>query len=73
MSELAKTVIDDDGQVNAPRDRQSWKSLWDPKTLSNTARNGQESAKIVSVDDRHVNTPQGLLIVEITSGPENGE
>ena len=54
-------------------DRQSWKSLWDPKTLSNSARNGPESAKIVTVDYPDVNAPRGSLVVEITSGPENGE
>ena len=72
-SELAKTVSVDDGHVNAPRDRQSWKSLLDPKMVSDSPRNGPELAKNVSVDDHHVNTPWGSLIVEITPGPQNGE
>src|SRR6187401_2415849 len=53
-----------------PGDRQSWKSLWDPRTVSNSARNGPESTKTTSVDDQHVNAPQGSLIVEITSDPK---
>ena len=56
-----------------PRDRQSWKSLLDPKMVSDSPRNGSELAKNVSVDDRHVNAPWGSLIVEITPGPQNGE
>ena len=38
--------------------------------MSNSARNGPESAKNVSVDDRHVKAPQGSYVVEITLGPE---
>src|SRR6187401_2910849 len=53
-----------------PGDRQSWKSLWDPRTVSNSARNEPESTKTTSVDDQHVNAPQGSLIVEITSDPK---
>ena len=54
-----------------PGVRQLWKSLQDPKTLSNSSRNEAESAKIASVDDRHIDAPQGSLIVEITAGPQN--
>ena len=50
-----------------------WKSLREPKTVNESPRNGPESAKTVRVDDRHVNAPQGSLIVEITSGPKNSE
>ena len=53
--------------------QQPWKSLWDPNTVSNSPRNGPESAKTVSVDDQHVNAPRGPSIVEITPGPETGE
>src|SRR3954463_9930143 len=53
-----------------PGVRQSWKSLRDPKTLSNSSQNGPESAKMASVDDRHVNAPRGSSIVEITPGPQ---
>jgi len=49
------------------------KSLLDPKTVSNSARNGPESAKIATVDDGHVNAPRGSSIVEIALGPQNGE
>ena len=38
--------------------------------MSDSARNGPESAKTVSVDDRHVHAPQGSLIVEITLDPK---
>ena len=38
---------------------------------SNSPQNGPELAKIVSVDDRHVNAPQSSSIVEITPGPPN--
>ena len=44
-----------------------------PRTVSNSARNGPESAKNVSVDDRHLKAPQGSYVVEITLGPENSE
>ena len=37
--------------VNAPGVYRSWKSLRVPKTGSNSARNGPESAKTASVDD----------------------
>src|SRR4051812_49695996 len=53
-----------------PGVRQSWKSLRDPKTLSNSPQNGSESTKTASVDDRHVNAPRGSSIVEITPGPQ---
>ena len=53
--------------------RQSWKSLWDHKTVSNSPRNGPESAKTASVDDLHVNAPQVSLIMEIAPGPQKGE
>ena len=71
MSELAKTLSVDDGHINAPGVHQSWKSLWVPKMLSNSARNGIESAEYVSVDDRHGNAPRGSSIVEITLEPQN--
>ena len=35
--------------------RQPWKAFWDPKMVSNSPRNGSETAEIASVDDRHVN------------------
>ena len=38
--------------------------------MSNSPLNGPESAKTVSVDDRHVSAPQGSLIVENTSGSQ---
>ena len=41
--------------------------------MSNSPRNGPESAKSVSVDYRHVNAPRGSLIMEITLGPQNSE
>src|SRR6187399_748750 len=37
--------------------QQLLKSLWEPKTVSNSPRNGPESAKTASVDDRHVKAP----------------
>src|SRR3954468_23687855 len=51
--------------------RQSWKSLRDTKTVSNSKRNWQESAKTASVYDQQVNAPRGSSIVEITLGPQN--
>ena len=39
--------------------------------MSNSPRNGTELAKTMSVDDRHVNTSRGSLIMEITPGPQN--
>ena len=71
MSELAKTLSVDDGHINAPGVHQSWKSLWVPKTLSNSEGNGLESAEYLSVDDRNVNTPRGSSIVEMTPRPQN--
>src|SRR6187399_623737 len=53
--------------------RQSWKSPRDPKTMSNSPRNGPESAKTANVDDRHVSAPRGSSIVEITPGPQNSK
>ena len=51
----------------------------DPKTVSNSPRNGSELAKTVSVDDVHVNAPRGSSIVEIplypktvSNSPRNG-
>src|SRR6187399_1400089 len=41
-----------------PGVRQSWKSLRDPKIVSNSPRNGPESAKTSTVDDRHVSAPE---------------
>ena len=47
--------------------------------MSNCARNGPESAKIVIIDDRHINAPRDSYIMEITPGtpklnnsPRNG-
>ena len=37
--------------------------------VSNSPQIASELAKIVSVDDRHVNAPQSSSIVEITPGP----
>ena len=63
----------DDGHVNTPRGLPIGEIALGPQMLSNSARNGPESAKIVSVDYRHVNAPRGSLSLEITSGLENGE
>ena len=41
--------------------------------MSNSPRNGSELAKAVSVDDGHVNAPQGSSIMEIALEPQNGE
>ena len=71
--ESAKTASVDDRHVNAPEVRQSWKSLWEPKTVSNNPRNGPESAKTMSVDDRHISAPWGSITMEIASGPQNSE
>ena len=38
--------------------------------MSNSARNGSELAKTVSVDDGHVNALLGSSIVEIALGPK---
>ena len=38
--------------------------------MSNSPRNGPESAKTVSVDDRHVSAPWGSTTMEIHLGPE---
>ena len=73
MSELAKTVSVDDGHINTPGVHESWKSLWVPKTLSNSARNGLESAEYVIVDDQHISTSWGSTTMEISSGPKNSE
>ena len=54
-----------------PGVHQWWKSLWVAKTLSNSARNGHDSAKYVSVDDRHVKAPWGSSIMEMTLRPQN--
>ena len=67
---MAKTVSVDDRYIKAPGVHQSWKLLWVPKTLSNSAQNGLESAEYVSVDDRHVNAPRGSSIVEMTPRPQ---
>ena len=56
-----------------PRVRQSWKSLEDPKTVSNSPRDGPKSAKTASVDDRHVSAPLGSTTMEFALGPQNGE
>ena len=56
-----------------PSVRKSWKSLRDPKTVCNSPRNGQELAKIVSVDDGHVNAPQESSIMEIALSSKNDE
>src|SRR6187399_1573334 len=62
-----------------PGVRQSWKSHWDPKTVGNSPRNGSESTKTASVDERHVNASWGSTTMEIASGskmvsnsPQNG-
>src|SRR6187401_711849 len=56
-----------------PGVRQSWKSLRDSETVSNSPRNGPESTKTATVDDRHISAPRGSSIVEITLGPQNSE
>ena len=38
--------------------------------MSNSPRNGSESAKTVSVDDEHVNALPGSSIMEIPLGPK---
>ena len=47
-----------------------WKSLRDPKKVSNSPRNGSELAKTMSVDDGRVNALLGSSIVEIALGPK---
>ena len=41
------------------------------KMVSNSPRDGPELAKIVSVDDQHLNAPWGSTTMEIASGPQN--
>src|SRR3954468_7378735 len=53
-----------------PGVRQSWKYVQDPKTVSNSPRNGLEPAKTAGVDDRHINAPRGSSIVEISPRPK---
>ena len=43
------------------------------RIVSNSPQNGPELAKIVSVDDQHLNAPQISPIVQIASGPQNDE
>src|ERR671910_249118 len=59
--------------------RQSWKSLRDPKTVSNSPRNWPESAKTTSIYDRHVNAPgvrqswnEGQEPKIVSNSPRNG-
>ena len=54
-------------------DFKNMKSLWDPKTVSNSPRNGSELVKTVSVHDGHVNATRGSSIVEIALGPQISE
>ena len=49
--ESAKTVNVNDRLVSALGVQQPWKSLWDPKAVSNSARNGPDLAEIEIVDD----------------------
>ena len=49
--------------------QQLWKSLHDPKMVSNSTQNALELAKTMSVDERHVNAPRCSEVVEITMGP----
>ena len=44
-----------------------------PETTSNSPQNGPESAKIASVDERHVSASLGSTTMEIASGPQKGE
>ena len=53
--------------------RQLWKSLREPKTVNIVHENWSESARTASIDDRHVNAPQGSTTIEIALGPQNGE
>ena len=41
--------------------------------LSNSPRNEPESAKTVTVVDRHVSAPWGSITMEIALGSQNGE
>ena len=50
--------------------QQLWKLFRDPKTVSNSPRNGSELAKTVSVADGQVNALLGSLIVQIALGPK---
>ena len=38
--------------------------------MSNSPRNGPESAKITSVDDRHISAPWGSITMETALGPK---
>src|SRR3954471_17363158 len=49
---------------------QSWKSLRNPKPVSNSPRNWRESAKAASIYDQHENAPQGSSVVEIARDPK---
>src|SRR3954471_3063182 len=53
-----------------PGVRQSWKSLRNPKPVSNSPRNWRESAKAASIYDQHENAPQGSSVVEIARDPK---
>src|SRR3954462_7546394 len=53
-----------------PGVRQSWKSLRNPKTVSNSPRNWPESAKTENNYDQHENAPQGSSVVEIARAPK---
>ena len=53
--------------------QQPLKSLRYPKTVSNSPRNGPESAKMVGVDERYVIAPWGSATLKIAPGPQNGE
>ena len=50
-SELAKTMIVDDGHVNALLGSSIMEMALGPKTVINSARNGPDLAEIESVDD----------------------
>ena len=50
-----------------------------PKTVASSPRNGPELAKIVSVDDRHLNAPPGFVnrgnhfgAPKLSNSPRNG-
>ena len=49
----------DDRQVNAPEGLLLVEITPGLQTVSNSPRNGPESAKTVSVDDRYVSAPMG--------------
>ena len=65
----AKTANVDDRHRNTPVFVDRGNHYVTPK-LSNSPRDGPESAKTVIVDDRHVSAPWGSTTMEIALGPQ---